>query len=413
MAPIGSVLQVFREPVDRAKLDFADLQPITIHFDGSVDRREVKPGHEYKMDLLFARPGNVVVAKIDLKNDAVGIVPDWSDVVVTNHFAVYEPDCSRLVPEYLILVIQADFFKAYLWRNKVGAEGRKEVKLDFFESILIPLPPLDTQRAIVARWQAAQTEIAALTNSIEDLTKRVAAKTKQSLGREPAAASERPMIFALRFRYLERWGADVSWRNVTQTYTAKYPIVHVSDLCKISSGGTPSRSISEFFGGNIPWVKTTEVRDAVIYETGETLTQLGLENSSARIYPRGSLLVAMYGQGATRGRTAKLGIAAATNQACAVLTGFRESVEPDFLWFYLMSEYDNLRDLASGNNQPNLNAEMIATYPVPLPPLAIQREIVRQVEAGRAEVARLREQTAQRAKIAKADIEATILGRAS
>lgn len=185
----------------------------------------------------------------------------------------------------------------------------------------------------------------------------------------------------------------------------------MSDLCQISSGGTPSRSVAEYFGGDVPWVKTTEVRDEVIYETGETLTRLGLENSSARIYPTGSLLVAMYGQGATRGRTAKLGIDAATNQACAVLTGFKEAVEPDFLWCYLMSEYDNLRELASGNNQPNLNAAMIATYPVPLPPRAVQHEIVRQVKAGRAAVARLREQAAQRARAARAESEAALLGR--
>jgi hypothetical protein len=76
----------------------------------------------------------------------------------------------------------------------------------------------------------------------------------------------------------------------------KYPTVQVSDVCQISSGGTPSRKIPQYFGGDIPWVKTTEVRDAVIYETSETLTQLGLEKSSARIYLKGSLLVAMYGQ---------------------------------------------------------------------------------------------------------------------
>jgi restriction endonuclease S subunit len=92
------------------------------------------------------------------------------------------------------------------------------------------------------------------------------------------------------------------------------------------------------------------------------------------------------------------------------LTNFSEQIEPDFLWYYLMSEYDDLRALASGNNQPNLNAEMIATYPLPLPPLAIQREIVAQVEAARAEVAGLRAQVAQRARESAAEVEAAILG---
>lgn len=159
MTPIGSLLEVRKEEVDRSQYAFSELQPITIHFDGSIDRRKVAPGCEYTMTLFFAYPGDIIVSKIDLKNGAVAIVPErWENVVVTNHFAVYKLDRSRLVPEYFHRLIQTNFFKEYLWRNKVGAEGRKEVKLDFFESIEIPLPPLPVQKAIVARWQQAQAK---------------------------------------------------------------------------------------------------------------------------------------------------------------------------------------------------------------------------------------------------------------
>ncbi|MFQ5687756.1 MAG: restriction endonuclease subunit S [Candidatus Scalindua sp.] len=149
-----------KEKVDRKRFAFSKLQPNTIHFDGSVDHRAVDEAREYTMDLFFARPGDIVVAKIDLKNGAVAIVPDnWNNIVVTNHFAVYEPDRTKLLPEYFHRIIQASFFREYLWRNKVGAEGRKEVKLDFFESIKIPLPLLPIQQAIVKKWQNAQDEI--------------------------------------------------------------------------------------------------------------------------------------------------------------------------------------------------------------------------------------------------------------
>jgi type I restriction enzyme S subunit len=141
MKPLGSVLTARKEKIDRTKVSFSELQPITIHFDGSIDKRRVDGNREYTMELFAARPGDIVVAKIDLKNGAVAIVPDgWTNVAVTNHFAVYAPDRSRLVPEYLHLLIQTSFFKSHLWRNKVGAEGRKEVKLDFFEAEHIPLP---------------------------------------------------------------------------------------------------------------------------------------------------------------------------------------------------------------------------------------------------------------------------------
>ncbi len=168
MTRIGSVLRMRKEKVNRKAVNYSDLQPITIHFDGSMDKRVVAADREYTMDLWFARPGDIIVAKIDLKNGAVGIVPaDWQNVVVTGHFAVYEPDRTRLVPEYIHRVIQTDFFRAHLWRNKVGAEGRKEVKLDFFEGEEIPLPSLAEQAAIDACWRAAQTQIATARARVE------------------------------------------------------------------------------------------------------------------------------------------------------------------------------------------------------------------------------------------------------
>lgn len=160
MKPLGSVLTARKEKINRSKVSFSDLQPITIHFDGSIDKREVDANREYTMELYAAHPGDIVVAKIDLKNGAAAIVPnDWTNVAVTNHFAVYAPDRSRLFPEYLHLLVQTSFFKSHLWRNKVGAEGRKEVKLDFFEAERIPLPPLPAQRKIVAAHEAARQKV--------------------------------------------------------------------------------------------------------------------------------------------------------------------------------------------------------------------------------------------------------------
>ena len=88
----------------------------------------------------------------------------------------------------------------------------------------------------------------------------------------------------------------------------------------------------------------------------------------------------MYGQGDTRGRTAKLGVDATTNQACAVLFNIKNNVVlTDYLWFYLQMQYDDIRALASGNNQPNLNIEKIKNYEVVVPPLSVQETIVYRV----------------------------------
>lgn len=205
LRPIGSFLIPRKEKVDTKRFAFADLQPFTIHLDGSVDRREVDAGREYSMELFFARPGDIVVAKIDLKNGAVGIVPDWKNVAVTNHFAVYKPDLEIIVPEYFHLLIQTDFFKAHLWRNKVGAEGRKEVKLDFFEGQEVPIPNKDIQQAIVDHWQEAQRGVDAardgLSEPVRSLNERLIEVYRSTCDRDVIHSR----CFVLDFKDLVAW----------------------------------------------------------------------------------------------------------------------------------------------------------------------------------------------------------------
>ena len=155
----------------------------------------------------------------------------------------------------------------------------------------------------------------------------------------------------------------------------------LGDIYKISSGGTPSRKVSAYWiNGDIPWVTTTEVTNGIITSTNECITKSGLENSSAKIYPKDSLIIAMYGQGSTRGRTAKLGIEACTNQACAVLYEKKIEVETDFVWFYMQSQYEKLRSISHGSVRPNLNANDIINYEIQLPALVEQNKIVSKIQ---------------------------------
>jgi type I restriction enzyme, S subunit len=243
MAPIGSALRLRKERVDKTAVKFSDLQPITIHFDGSVDRRVVDPDREYSMDLWFARPGDIVVAKIDLKNGAVGIVPtDWTNVVVTGHFAVYEPDHAKLVPEYFQRIVQADFFKAHLWRNKVGAEGRKEVKLDFFEEELIPLPSLVEQRAIVDRWRKAQEDIAAARERVEKRRGTIEVRLFADLGLKSPEALAMPRAFSVWWKDFTRWGVRFNFlsQSGADLSKGKYPVVRLGDVvADLQNGWSP------------------------------------------------------------------------------------------------------------------------------------------------------------------------------
>ena len=156
----------------------------------------------------------------------------------------------------------------------------------------------------------------------------------------------------------------------------KYPYHLVKNLTEVVSGGTPSRDNPEYWNnGTIPWVKTTELQNKVISDVEEYITQKGLDESSAKLVPPNTVLIAMYGQGKTRGMTALLGVSACTNQACACMLP-SDKITPVFLWKYFELSYDKLRNLAKGGNQPNLNGNMIKNFPVLLPPLKLQEEYV-------------------------------------
>ena len=137
----------------------------------------------------------------------------------------------------------------------------------------------------------------------------------------------------------------------------------------VLSGGTPSRSNSAYWcGGTIPWVKTTEVGYRVIQDTEEHISQAGLDQSAAKLLPAGTLLLAMYGQGVTRGKVAILGIEATCNQACAAIRPLDDAVTTKFLYHYLSYRYDDIRLLAHGGQQQNLNLDIVRFLPIAFSP---------------------------------------------
>lgn len=155
-----------------------------------------------------------------------------------------------------------------------------------------------------------------------------------------------------------------------------YPYVPVKELTHVISGGTPSRDVLEYWrDGTIPWVKTTELQNKIITEVDEHITSKGLAASSAKIVPPNTTLIAMYGQGKTRGMTGYLGISASTNQACACILPSPE-INSVYIWKYFELSYDKLRNMAKGGNQPNLNGNMIKNFPVLVPPIKRQEEYV-------------------------------------
>lgn len=150
----------------------------------------------------------------------------------------------------------------------------------------------------------------------------------------------------------------------------------IEEISTISSGGTPSRKIPEYWEGDIPWVTTAEVKFGTIMDAEEKITIDGLNNSSAKLFPRNAILMAMYGQGKTRGQVAKLGIEAATNQACAAII-LKEGFDVDYYFQFLQSRYEHIRSMSNSGGQENLSAGIVKSIQVPIPPMSEQIKIAK------------------------------------
>ena len=153
----------------------------------------------------------------------------------------------------------------------------------------------------------------------------------------------------------------------------------IADFCDTGSGGTPSRRETDlYYGGDIPWIKSGELNDSVLFKTDETITNKGLKESSAKLVPAGSILIAMYG--ATVGKTALLGINATSNQAICNIQPNPEIIENKFLWYFLKSNIKELLQKRVGGAQPNISQQIIKEIKAPIPPISEQRRIVEILE---------------------------------
>ena len=226
---------------------------------------------------------------------------------------------------------------------------QKNISATLVRSLEIPLPPLPEQRRIAA---------------ILDQADALRAKRREALAQLDSLTQS---IF------IEMFGDPASNPlGIRKT--------SLGSLANIATGSTPGREVQEHFGGNIPWVKTTEVRGEPIHDTEEHLTDLGLRAIRGKLHPAGSIVVAMYGQGQTRGRSGLLAIPASCNQACGVIHP-SDHFDSLFMFCQLRQAYEQLRALGRGGNQENLNLQILGAFEVLLPTRALQQTFATRIQA--------------------------------
>lgn len=153
----------------------------------------------------------------------------------------------------------------------------------------------------------------------------------------------------------------------------KWESVRLGDVIRVTSGGTPKRDVKDYYeNGTIAWAKTGDLKSRYLFQTEEKITEQGVKCSSAKVFPTGTVLVAMYG--ATIGACSILKVPASTNQACAALLPAK-NISENYLYYYFAYNKDLLISLGVGGAQPNISGNVIKNLVLPLPPLSIQQKI--------------------------------------
>ena len=272
--------------------------------------------------------------------------------------------------------------------------AQPSISITALREVIVPLPPLEEQKRIVAKIKKLMPEsynrLQKIDNEFEDKLKQSVLQyamegklVKQNLSDEPASEL---------IRKIENEKAELIKEGKIKK-SKKLPVitddekpfdipdswewVRLGNIGDWGAGATPSRQHPEYYGGDILWLKTGDLNDGVIQDTSEKITEAGVANSSVKVNQPGNILIAMYG--ATIGKLGIVGKTLVTNQACCGCTPFT-GIYNLYLFYYLLSARSRLIELGSGGAQPNISKTKIENFTFPLPPLEEQKRIVTKIE---------------------------------
>lgn len=252
--------------------------------------------------------------------------------------------------------------------HQISEQGKgiaqKNINISILKKTLIPLPPLAEQKRIADKLDTLFGQL----NTIQKAFERIPELIKNF--------RQQVLTFAVTGKLTEKWRKGKTldkWENKS-----------IGSLFKVQTGSTPHRENNAYYDfGKIPWIKSGEVKNTLIFNSNEYITELAIQETNAKIYPINTILIAMYGEGKTRGQVGLLKIPAASNQAVAALVNDKgyDIITIKYVFFFCLSQYNNIRNQAKGGNQPNLNLTTIKKWEIPLPPQKEQEEIVRIIDS--------------------------------
>ena len=281
---------------------------------------------------------------------------------------------------YLMYTLLSSFVQEH-FSSKFHQVAQPKLSIETASSAILPFPPLEEQKRITSELKRWFGIIDALETDKEDLSASIQNTKAKILDLAihgklvPQDPNDEPSIELLK-RINPKFSPCDNAHDTNQLPDS-WCLTTLGNIGKWQSGATPSRLNKDYYNGNIPWLKTGDLTDGFIYDIPETITQKALEETSVKLNPKGSVLIAMYG--ATIGKIGILTIPSATNQACCACSEFK-GIYNMYLFYYLLSHRYIFIMMGGGGAQPNISKEKITETLIPLPPLSEQKRIVAKIE---------------------------------
>lgn len=305
--------------------------------------------------------------------------------------------------KYLKIVLDSPYIQTFMQINATGT-AQKGFYLNQVSNLLIPIPPLAEQQRIVEMLEQILPLIEEYDKNEEklsELNKTLPDKIKQSIlqhavqGKlvpqnptdEPASEllkrikSEKEQLIKDGKIKKEKPLPPITEDEIPYELPQGWEWVRIGTITDIGTGTTPSTSNYEYYNGNINWISSSSTGNDYIMEPDKLISQKAVDECNLRIYNPDTLIIALYGQGKTRGQITQLKIQSCINQACAAICIINKNLlNLSYIKYFYKKQYNDIRSLAAGGAQPNLNVGKIKNTIIPLPPLSEQQRIVDKVE---------------------------------
>ena len=401
---VTAPMRISVQPIEYPTLPYVGMEHVeaeTMRLIGTV------PASELKSSAVRFWPGDVLYGRLRPYLNKV-LQPDFEGLC-SPEFLVFRKS-ANLDSRYLQYFLNSWSFKEFASHLNEG--DRPRVDWSQLKGFPFLLAPLSEQNRIVGVIEQQFTRLYAGVSAL----RKAQAKLKRYRASILKAAVEGKLTEAWRAEHPTTEPASILLENILKERRAKWEadlrakgkdpakVKHVEpakpdteglpelpegwcwatveQLADVGTGATPLRSRSEdYLDGKIPWVTSGALNEEVVTFTEEFITEKALAETNVKIFPSGTLLLAMYGEGKTRGKVSELKMDAATNQACAAIV-FRPQSKmcQQYVKYFLLSNYYNIRQLSVGGVQPNLNLSIVRETFVPLPPISEQGKIVDEVE---------------------------------